>query len=203
MGLEVDADAFASAWRERYRPSIERVHRGEFGWALLDDLHRMMLEETLVEFGLEDLPEARLRELNAVWHRLEPWPDAVEGLSRLRAGYMVCTLSNGNIGMLANMAKHAGLPWDCILSAENFGAYKPDPVTYLGVARTFAVAPATVMMVAAHHDDLAGARESGLATAYIERPDEWGPGAPKDVSARPENTLHCRNITALAERLGC
>ena len=203
MELAVDADAFARDWRARYQPSIERVHRGELGWTLLDDLHRMMLDETLAEYGLDDLPEARRRELNAIWHRLDPWPDAVAGLARLRTGYRVCTLSNGNIGMLANMAKHAGLGWDCILSAENFGAYKPDPATYLGVARTFALDPAAVMMVAAHHDDLAGARACGLATAYIERPHEWGPGTPKDVAARPENTLHCGSITALAARLGC
>ena len=124
-------------------------------------------------------------------------------LTRLKARYMVCSLSNGNIGLLADMAKHAGLPWDCILSAEVFRKYKPDPDTYLGAARVFDVAPHEVMLVAAHHDDLAAARGCGLVTAYIERPEEFGARQPKDVSARPDNTLHAKSIVELAAMLGC
>jgi 2-haloacid dehalogenase len=127
----------------------------------------------------------------------------VQGLTRLKSRFTICTLSNGNIGLLADMAKRAGLPWDCILSAEVFRAYKPDPATYLGVARVFDVSPQEVMLVAAHHDDLAGARACGLRTAYIERPFEFGPSQRKDVSARPENDFHASSLIALADQLGC
>jgi 2-haloacid dehalogenase len=163
----------------------------------------MILDELLVRFGISHLGEAQKRHLNRVWHRLAPWPDSVEGITRLKEKHIVCTLSNGNIGLLTDMAKRAGLPWDCILSAEVFRAYKPDPATYLGVAATFDAAPGEVMLVAAHHDDLAAARACGLQTAYIERPLEFGAATPKDVSARPQNTLHCASITALADALGC
>jgi 2-haloacid dehalogenase len=127
----------------------------------------------------------------------------VAGLTRLKARFTLCTLSNGNIGLLTDMAKRAGLPWDCILSAEVFRAYKPDPRTYLGVAQTFDAAPADVMLVAAHQDDLAAARACGLQTAYIERPREFGAAQPKDVSPDPANTLHARDLLHLAEQLGC
>src|SRR5205085_1668960 len=141
--------------------------------------------------------------LNKVWHRLDPWPDSVAALTRLKKRFTLCTLSNGNIGLLTNMAKRAGLPWDCVLSAEVFRAYKPDPRTYLGVAKVFDLQPAQVMLVAAHHDDLAGARQCGLRTAYIERPAEFGAKQPKDVSGRPDNDLHARDLLDLAVQLGC
>lgn len=203
MGLGECAAEFARAWRAGYKPAMQRVMSGELGWTLLDDLHRMILDDVLRQFAVRGLDESRIRHLNRVWHRLDPWPDSVPGLARLKARFMICSLSNGNIGLLAGMAKHAGLPWDCILSAEVFRAYKPDPSTYLGVARVFDVAPAEVLMVAAHHDDLAAARDCGLQTAYIERPLEFGPDQPKDVSPRPENTLHARDLQALADMLGC
>jgi 2-haloacid dehalogenase len=157
----------------------------------------------LQDFGRTDLDAGTKRELNRAWHRLPAWPDAVEGLARLKRKYMICTLSNGNIGLLTEMAKRAGLPWDCVLSAEVFKAYKPDPRTYLGVAAVFDVTPGQVMLAAAHHDDLAAARACGLRTGYIERPREFGPARPKDVSPQPDNTLHARDIGALAELLGC
>jgi 2-haloacid dehalogenase len=203
MKLGVDGGEFALAWREGYKPAMQRVMSGELGWTLIDDLHRMILDGLLQRFGVRHLDEAQKRNLNKVWHRLDPWPDSVEGLARLKRRFTICTLSNGNIGLLANMAKRAGLPWDCILSAEVFRAYKPDPATYLGVARVFDVAPQEVMLVAAHHDDLAGARACGLRTAYIERAQEFGSGRPKDVSPRPENDLHAASLTALAGMLGC
>ena len=199
----VDADAFALAWRAGYQPAMQRVRSGELGWTRIDELHRLVLDELLPRFGLAHLNEAQRQHLNRVWHRLDPWPDAVAGLTRLKARFTVCTLSNGNIGLLTNMAKRAGLPWDCILSAEVFRAYKPDPRTYLGVAQTFDLAPAEVMMVAAHQDDLAAARACGLQTAYIERPLEFGASQPKDVSPDPANTLHARNLLHLADALGC
>lgn len=200
---ELDGAAFARRWRQGYAPAMARVMRGELGWTRIDELHRMILDEMLPEFGLAHLDEAERRHLNQVWHRLDPWPDVVPGLLRLKSRFLVCTLSNGNIGLLANMAKRAGLPWDCILSAEVFRAYKPDPAAYLGVARTFDLDPAQVMLVAAHHDDLAGARACGLRSAYIERPYEFGADRPKDVSPQAGNDLHCRDFMVLADQLGC
>lgn len=199
---QVDADAFARAWRAGYKPAMARVASGELGWTLIDDLHRMILDGILPQFGLGHLGDAERSALNRAWHRLDPWPDSVAGLERLKGRYIVSTLSNGNIGLLTRMAKRAGLPWDCVLSAEVFRAYKPDPATYLGVARVFDVAPEQVMLVAAHHDDLAGARRCGLRTAYIERPLEFGAAQPKDVSPRAENDLHCTSLLDLADQLG-
>ena len=199
---EVDGDAFARAWRAGYQPAMERVRSGALGWTLIDDLHRMILDEILPRFGLQAMPEEVRRHLNKAWHRLDPWPDVLTGLARLKRRYTLCTLSNGNIGLLANMAKRAGLPWDCILSAEVFRAYKPDPATYLGVARVFDLPPGEVMLVAAHHSDLAAARACGLQTAYIERPLEFGAGHAKDVSPQPGNDLHCRDFLHLADQLG-
>jgi len=200
---QVDGHAFANAWRAGYKPAMARVMSGELGWTLIDALHRMILDQILPQFGLDGLDEAARRELNRVWHRLDAWPDSVKGLTRLKRRYIICTLSNGNIGLLTHMAKRAGLPWDCVLSAEVFRAYKPDPATYLGVANVFDLPPAQVMLVAAHHDDLAGARACGLRSAYIERKHEFGPEQPKDVSPQPGNDLHAASIDALADLLGC
>ena len=201
LALGVDGSEFARSWRAGYQPAMTRVRAGELGWTIIDDLHRLILDELLVKYGIDWLSEAEKRELNKVWHRLDPWPDAVAGLVELKRRYMICTLSNGNIGLLANMAKHAGLPWDCILSAETFQRYKPDPATYVGVARVFDVEPGQVLMVAAHDNDLAAARRCGLQTAYIERPLESGSDAPKDVSGQPEDTFHARDFLHLAALL--
>ncbi|OSZ73435.1 haloacid dehalogenase type II [Hydrogenophaga sp. IBVHS1] len=200
---QVDGDAFALAWREGYQPAMQRVRSGELGWTRIDDLHRMILDGLLPRYGLAHLGEAERDHLNHVWHRLDPWPDTVRGLTRLKARHTICSLSNGNLGLLTNMAKRAGLPWDCVLSAEVFRAYKPDPRTYLGVADVFRVPPAQVMLVAAHQDDLAAARGCGLSTAYVERPQEFGAARTKDVSPDPANTLHARDFLDLADQLGC
>ena len=200
---DVDADAFALAWRAGYDPAMRRVQSGELGWTLIDDLHWLILDQVLIQFDVVHLSEAQKRHLNKAWHRLDPWPDVLHGLARLKARYMLCTLSNGNLGLLADMAKHGGLPWDCILSAEVFRAYKPDPATYLGVARVFDVPADQVMLVAAHQDDLAAARACGLRTAYIERAAEFGASRPKDVSPCADNTLHARDFLDLAAQLGC
>lgn len=199
---QVDGDAFAIAWRAGYQPAMRRVMSGELGWTLIDALHRLILDDILPRFGLAHLDETQRAHLNKVWHRLDPWPDTVRGLTRLKRKYTICSLSNGNLGLLTNMAKRAGLPWDCILSAEVFRAYKPDPATYLGVAKVFDLAPGQVMLVAAHHDDLAGARACGLQTAYIERPLEFGAAHPKDVAPQPGNTWHARDFEQLADQLG-
>ena len=198
---EVDGNAFALAWRAGYQPAMQRVRSGELGWTRIDELHRLILDDLLPGYGLAHLGESERRHLNRIWHRLEAWPDSVAGLTQLKSRFTLCTLSNGNMGLLTNMAKRAGLPWDCILSAEVFRVYKPDPATYLGVAQTFDVTPEEVMLVAAHQDDLDAARACGLATAYIERPLEFGPTQVKDVSPDAANTWHARDLVHLAEQL--
>jgi 2-haloacid dehalogenase len=199
----VDGNAFALAWRAGYQPAMARVRSGELGWTRIDELHRLILDDLLPKFGLSHLSDAERVHLNRVWHRLDAWPDSVAGLLRLKKKFIICSLSNGNLGLLTDMAKRAGLPWDCVMSAEVFRAYKPDPATYLGVAQVFDLAPHQVTLCAAHHDDLAAARDCGLRTAYIERPLEFGAMQPKDVSPEAGNDLHARDIHALADLLGC
>ena len=203
----IDGSAFALAWRAGYKPAMARamarMASGEGGFTLLDDLNRRTLDGVLRDFGVASFGDDARHELNRAWHRLPAWPDTVAGLTRLKSRYVICSLSNGNIGLLTDMAKRAGLPWDCVLSAEVFKAYKPDPRTYLGVAAVFDVAPSQVMLAAAHDDDLEAARACGLRTAYIERPFEFGAGQPKDVSPQPGNNFHATNIGALADLLGC
>ncbi len=202
MQLGVDAAKFALAWRAGYKPAMAEVmDKGE--WVILDVLHRRILDRVLGDFGLDSLGEEERRHLNRVWHRLDPWPDSVEGLTRLKSKYMISTLSNGNIGLLAEMAKQAQLPWDVILCAETFNKYKPHPDTYLGVARTFDLDPGEVMLAAAHHGDLEAARNCGLETAYIERPWEYGRDSAKNTAPWEKNSLHTTSITDLAEQLGC
>jgi 2-haloacid dehalogenase len=203
MGLGVRGGELALAWRDGYRPAMDRVRSGELPWTRLDELHRMILDEVLPRLGAGHLSEERRRHLNRAWHRLDPWPDAVPGLTRLRRRYTLCTLSNGNLGLLADMAKRAGLPWDCILSAEVFRRYKPDPETYLGACRAFDLEPGQMLMVAAHRDDLAGARRAGCATAYVARPLERGPGAPPAPARDPEAEWNARDLQDLADQLGC
>lgn len=203
MGLQVNPSEFALAWRAGYQPAMRRVMSGELGWTLIDDLHRLTLDGILDQFKITHLTEFQKKHLNKVWHRLDAWPDSVAGLTRLKTKFTICSLSNGNLGLLTNMAKRAGLPWDCVLSAEVFRAYKPHPSTYLGVAKVFDLEPGDVMLVAAHQDDLAAARTCGLQTAYIERANEFGHLQPKDISPNPANTMHAANLLALADQLGC
>jgi 2-haloacid dehalogenase len=200
---DVDADAFTLAWRAGYQPAMRRVMAGELPWTLIDDLHRMILDDVLKQFALTDLSDPERADLNRVWHRLDAWPDVVDGLQRLKKRFVICTLSNGNLNLLTRLSKRANMPWDCILSAEVFRAYKPDPRTYLGVAQTFDVRPEQVMLVATHHDDLEAARACGLQTAYIERPLEFGARNPKDVSPRAVNGFHALDLHDLARQLGC
>jgi 2-haloacid dehalogenase len=199
--IYVDWGAFADAWRSRYAPSMDRVRRGEIPWTKLDDLHRVSLEELLAEFGIEGLSCAEKDHFNRVWHRLDPWPDAVEGLTRLRQQYIIAPLSNGNVALLTNMARRAGLPWDLVLSAELVRHYKPDPETYLMPPLLLDLEPEQVMMVAAHVYDLRSARNNGLRTAYVPRPLEFGPG----VEAEPPDPafdLVAGDFVELADRLG-
>lgn len=168
-GLQRDWPAFADNWRAGYAPAMDRVRRGELPWTRIDDLHRAILVDLL---GVADIRagDTEIDHLNRAWHRLDPWPDSVLGLTRLKQRYVIATLSNGNVSLLTNMAKHAGLPWDCVISAELFRHYKPDPEAYLGCAELLDVAPAELTLVAAHPSDLRAARAAGLGTAYVDRP---------------------------------
>jgi 2-haloacid dehalogenase len=197
-----DADALADAWRGRYVPSMDRVRRGEQPWTSLDDLHRASLDELLAEFGVPDVPEAVRAELVLAWHRLDPWPDSVAGLTRLKRRHVIASLSNGNVALLVDMAKHGGLPWDAVLSAELFGHYKPDPEVYDGAARLLGLPPERVLMVAAHTSDLAAARARGLRTAYVHRPQEHGPATIPAPEADPEADVSVASLMELATRLG-
>jgi 2-haloacid dehalogenase len=205
-GLVVDWPAFADAWRAGYQPAMQRARSGEIAWANIDGLHRAILDGLIPRFGLDDLTEAERDHLNRVWHRLDPWPDAGAGLTRLKSRFVVSTLSNGNIALLVNMAKRAGLPWDCVLSAELMRHYKPDPEVYQGAARLLGVAPAELLMVAAHPSDLRGAARAGLRTALVHRPLEHGPnptGAPPP-DALPDDRFDvvASDFVDLARRLG-
>jgi len=199
----VDWAALADAWRAGYHPAMASVTRGELPWTNIDGLHRRILDQLLPRFGLADLPEAERVALNLAWHRLDPWPDSVAGLTRLRQRHTLCTLSNGNVALLVNMAKRAGLPWDCVLSAELVGRYKPDLEVYRAAARLLGHAPAQLMMVAAHPSDLAAAQRAGLRTAYIRRPLEHGPGSAMEAMNGLQPDLQADSLTELADLLGC
>ena len=203
MELQVDSNRFALAWRAGYVPAMQKVMSGELAWTRLDDLHRIILDKLLAEFKIKHLNETQKTELNHVWHRLDAWPDAVRGLARLKTRFTICTLSNGNLGLLTNLSKHASLPWDCILSAEIFRKYKPAPDTYLGVAKVFDVYPDQVVMVAAHQSDLDAAAQCGLQTGFIERPLEYGSSQIKERVTQAENSFHAKSISHLADLLGC
>jgi 2-haloacid dehalogenase len=201
-GLRVDWPAFADAWRAGYVPAMERTRAAGAAWADIDTLHRQILDSLLPRFGLDALSEAERMHLNLAWHRLMPWPDSVGGLQRLKSRFVVGTLSNGNVSLLVDMAKNAGLPWDCVLSAELARRYKPDPEVYLMAARLLGCMPSQLMMVAAHVDDLRAAKGCGLRTAYVHRPLEFGPDAPAR-NARPDGfDVVAADFIDLARQLG-
>lgn len=199
LGLQRDWVSFADAWRAGYAPAMDRVRRGELPWTRIDDLHREILLELL---GDAAVPESDIDDLNRAWHRLIPWPDAVPGLQRLKQRFVITTLSNGNVSLLTDMAKNAGLPWDCVISAELFGHYKPDPQAYQGCARLLDVAPGDLMLVACHPGDLRAARDSGLRTGYVVRPLERGPGHPLPTVEDGEFDVVAHDFIDLARQLG-
>jgi len=201
-GFDVDWGEFADRWRGGYGPSMNRVRTGELPWTKIDVLHRMVLDELIVEYGLTGLSEEETDQFNRVWHRLMPWPDTVRGLHRLRSQYLITTLSNGNVSLLTNMAKNAGMPWDCILSSELAGHYKPDPEVYLMAAELLSLPPNRVMMVAAHKGDLRAAQRVGLRAAFVARPFERGPGRTVDTSPEPDFDYWASDFEDLAEQLG-
>ena len=198
----VDWEEFADAWRGGYGPSMNLVRTGKLPWTRIDDLHRMVLDELLDKFGIAGLSEDEKVDFNKAWHRLDAWPDSPSGLARLKTRYIIATLSNGNVALLTNMAKHAGLPWDCILSAELAKHYKPDPETYLMAADILGLEPAQVMMSAAHKGDLKAARAQGLKTAFIPRPGEHGPD--REIDASPEDWIDvvATDFDDLAAKMG-
>ena len=200
-GVAADWPRFADDWRAGYAPAMDRVRRGELPWTRLDDLHRGRLVELLDAAGIAVADNA-IDDLNRAWHRLDPWPDTVEGLTRLKQGFVITTLSNGNVSLLTNMAKRAGLPWDCVLSAELFGHYKPDREVYLGCADILDVAPEELMLVAAHPHDLGAARDAGLRTAYVHRPAEHGPDRAPSKPADGEFDVTADDFHDLADQLG-
>lgn len=201
LGLPVDPGEFANAWRARYQPSMQRVRSGEIGWTKIDDLHRLNLDEVLDAYQITSLDNAARDDLNLVWHRLTPWPDSVAGLTALRRMFSICTMSNGNLSLLSDMAKNGGLPWDLILSAEVFRHYKPAPETYLGVCDVFDIKPEQMMMVAAHKDDLRAAKACGCQTAFIARPLEFGVLKPVDIKPETDFNYNAIDLSDLARQL--
>jgi 2-haloacid dehalogenase len=202
-GHTIDGHRFAERWRARYQPAMEEVRSGRRPWTRLDDLHRENLLAVLDEFGIKGLSAAEIEHLNRAWHRLDPWPDAVPGLTRLKRKYILATLSNGNVALMVNMAKRAGLPWDAILGAEVARAYKPQPEAYLRTADLLGLRPEECMMVAAHNRDLVAARGCGFRTAFVARPTEYGPNQTKDLRAEHDFDAIADSFTDLADKLGC
>ena len=202
---DVDPHGFADAWRKRYQPAMEQVRSGHRPFTRLDVLHRENLDGVLLEHGIDPakITAAELEWLNRAWHRLDPWPDTIPGLIRLRAKHFLAPLSNGNILLLANMAKRAGIPWDAVLGAEAAQAYKPQREAYTRTAEILALAPDEVALVAAHNGDLAAARESGLRTVFVLRPSEHGPAQATDTRAESDWDVIATSFEEVAERLGC
>ena len=202
-GLDgVDWGEFADEWRNGYRPAMERVNSGGRPWTTLDVLNREILDEVAAGFGMTGLSEAEKDDLNGVWQCLDPWPDSVSGLARIRERFLVAALSNGSMAMLANLSRHAGLSWDCVLSVEIFRRYKPNPVVYWGAAHLLALPAENVMMVAAHKYDLEAAKRQGMQTALVSRPDEFGPQGQVDASPEEWIDLYADDFHDLAGKLG-
>jgi 2-haloacid dehalogenase len=193
---------FTVDWRKLYQPSMEEVRSGRRPFTILDVLHRESLVRLLERYRVTGLSEADIDHMSRAWHRLDPWPDVLEGLARLKPRRIIAPCSNGNIALMVNLAKRAGLPWDCILGAETARAYKPLPEAYLAACRQLGLPPAQVMMVAAHNGDLKAAKAQGLATAFVPRPLEHGPGQTSDLAADPACVdLPVRDFVDLAARL--
>ncbi len=201
-GLTVDGAKFADAWRGGYAPTMNRVRTGDLPWTKLDDLHRLILDGLLVQFGLTSLSASEVDTLNRAWHRLRPWPDAVGGLTRLKKKFIIAPLSNGNIALMTNLAKFGGLPWDCILGAELVRHYKPDPEVYRSAADLLGLRLDEVLMVAAHVPDLRAAKAAGLRTAFVPRPKELGPDGKPDLTPDESVDLMAPDFNALAAALG-
>ena len=203
-GKTADWTALVDGWRAVYAASMDEVRKHpERGYMILDTLHRQSLEKLVAQLGITGLTDADLHHLTMGWHRLHAWPDSVAGLTRLKTKYIISPLSNGNVALLTEMAKFAGLPWDLVMSAELFEHYKPDPETYLGAARLLCLPVEQVMMVAAHNHDLKAAQKLGLKTAFVARPTEYGPLQKYDLEARGDCDIVAKDFGELASRMGC
>jgi 2-haloacid dehalogenase len=200
--IELNWEAFADAWRAAYEPSMDRVRTGELPWMNLDALQRQSLESLLPGFGVSCLSDFEKDRLVRFWHRLDPWPDTVDGLIRLRRHYILATLSNGNVALLVNMAKFANLPWDCVLSAELAQHYKRDREVYEMAVALLGLRPDEVMMVAAHKNDLKAAASVGLKTAFVRRPLELGPQGHPDLAPDEAFDINAEDFNDLARKLG-
>lgn len=202
---DIDAAAFADAWRGMYQPALEACRSGQRPYTRLDILNRETLEQLLSTLGVDRaaVGEARLTMLAQAWRRLPPWPDAVPGLLRLKRRFPIVTLSNGNVALILEMARRAGLPWDAVLGADATQCFKPLPQAYLGTADLLGIEPGALCLVAAHHSDLAAARASGLATAFVSRPQEYGGRRAPDADARQDWEFEVDSLEALADLLGC
>ncbi|HYL37128.1 MAG TPA: haloacid dehalogenase type II [Bryobacteraceae bacterium] len=201
-GITVDWARFADRWRSGYGPAMNKVRSGELPWTKLDTLHRTILDDLLKEFNITGLSEEEKDHWNRVWHRLKPWPDSVAGLARLKKKYTIAPLSNGNVSLLTDMAKNAGLPWDLILSAELARHYKPDRESYLTAVELLSLKPEETMMAAAHKGDLNAARRFGLRTGFIHRPNEYGAGGRADSAQNGEFDAVANDMLDLASQLG-
>ncbi|SDN73162.1 haloacid dehalogenase type II [Vreelandella arcis] len=200
LGIELPSDVLADQWRQLYAPSMDRVRRGEIPWTVLDDLHRESLVKLLNQHGIA-LDEATIDRVNYFWHQLEPWPDVPHGLQRLKEHTIIATLTNGNVSLMVDVARHAKLPWDMIFCAELFEHYKPDSEVYLGACRLLRLPPEEVMLCAAHNADLRAARALGMKTAFIPRRTEYGPQQSKDLEAEEAWDFVAEDLVALSERL--
>jgi 2-haloacid dehalogenase len=196
---------FADAWRKWYGPSMEEVRSGRRPFVRLDVLHRENLHRVLEHYRIDAaaIPEQELEALNLAWHRLDPWPDSVQGLGRLKQRFMIAPMSNGHIRLMMDVAKRAGLPWDAILGSEVVRAYKPSPQAYLGAVEVLGLRPDQICMVAAHNGDLAAARRCGLKTAFIPRPTEHGPAQTTNLGPEQDWDYVARDMNDLASQLGC
>jgi 2-haloacid dehalogenase len=201
-GVAIDGGAFADAWRAGYQPAMRRAMSGDRPWAKLDVLHRENLETLLPRFGLDALDEDERQRLTFAWHRLDPWPDSVAGLHRLKRRWPIATLSNGNVSLLVDLARHGGLPWDTVLSAELIEKYKPDLAVYRMAARLLGIDDGELVLVAAHPSDLDAAHEAGLMTAYVDRPMEYGPAHRGEAVASGRFDWQTRDFADLASQLG-
>ena len=201
-GLHLDWPPFADAWRVGYRPAMDRVRRGEPPWLHIDRLRRMIPDEISARLGATDISDGEPEHLDQVCHWLRPWPDALRGLKRLKKKFIIATLSNGNLSLLTDMAKHSALPWDCILSAELFRHYKPDPETYLGAAALLGARPEQTMRVAAHEDDVAAVHGAGLRTAFVRRPRELGSASRYDLPHSRSFDVIADDFVDLADQMG-
>jgi 2-haloacid dehalogenase len=199
---EANWSEFADRWRAGFRTLQSRIAKGETTWMTMDEIHRSVLDRLLKEHDLPGLGDEEITNLNCAWHRLRPWPDAVEGIVRLKRKYMVSPLSNGNLSMLIAASRHAGLPWDCVLSTAMFASYKPDPKVYRGAANLLGLDPQEVMLVAAHAYDTDGARAAGFRTSYVFRPEEFGPGRGEDPGDTSRFDFVAANFLELADLLG-